>query len=100
MNLISPISAPFTASNGRRNEHSSKANDNKSSSLPAAIKPRRQSNLQTPNIYGQTAFAAHLLAGQPRRGIKASTEDQKRFFNAYAQSAVTQTTKRLVSELV
>ncbi|MCF6292219.1 MAG: hypothetical protein L3J04_02365 [Robiginitomaculum sp.] len=100
MNLISPISVPFPALRDKRSEHSHKANDAKSSTLPMVIKSRRRSNLQTPNIYEQTAFAAHLLAGKARRGIKASAEDQKRFFNAYAQSAASKTTKHLVSALV
>jgi hypothetical protein len=99
MNLISPISVPVTTSRDGHNNHSPKANDNKSSTLPMVINPSRRSNLQTPAVYGHSAFATHLLAGQTRRGIKASPEDQKRFFNAYAQSATSKTNKRLVSIL-
>ncbi|MBL4616662.1 MAG: hypothetical protein JKY46_03125 [Robiginitomaculum sp.] len=99
MNSISPISASFTASRDDRNNHSPKANDNNRSTLPMVINPRPQNNVQIPAIYGQSAFATHLLAGQTRRGIKASPEDQKRFFNAYAQSTAKKPVRHLVSTL-
>ncbi|PHS27049.1 MAG: hypothetical protein COA84_05200 [Robiginitomaculum sp.] len=82
---MSRISSISTAIRAKDNERFTRPSRRAQNTALVAVPRSRGRSAHPPRPPQLAAFSAHVLAGQPRRGLKGDPAEQARIFKTYAR---------------